>query len=58
MPVTIGELTAEVIAEADARRTASVPPPNDEHNDIATVRAGLLAIARQALRTCAEDFDD
>ena len=58
MPVTIGELTTEVIAEPDAHHGDGDPAPNDDHNDMNRVRKGLAAIARQALRTCAEDFDD
>jgi hypothetical protein len=58
MSVTIGDLTTEVIAEPDVRPAESEPATTDQPGQLAAVRARLSAIARQALRTRAEGFDD
>ena len=58
MPVTIGELTTEVIAEPDTRGSDSDHAPDDKQKDAVAVQSSLVAIARRALRTSAEDFDD
>ncbi len=58
MPVTIGELTTDVIAEAGDGSAPSAPAPHDDQKDATSVRARLAVIARQVLRTRAEGFDD
>ncbi len=57
MPVTIGELTTEVVTEADVPtgNARSRPEPSP---DVSVVRADLAARALQRLRTRAEGFDD
>jgi len=57
MPVTIGELTTDVIAEAEQAAAAAETPDKPE-NDAAAVRARIAATAGQTLRTRAEGFDD
>ena len=58
MPLTIGQLTTEVIAETDAEsapapgRGGSTPEQRQE------TRATLAALGRQKMRTRAEGFDD
>ena len=58
MPVTIGELTTEVIAESDARESDTDSTAENNEKDAANVQAALAAMARRARRTCADDFDD
>jgi len=57
MSVTVGEITSEVIVEPD-RQLAGGSVPLNQLKDLATVRTELAAIARIALRTRAEGFDD
>jgi hypothetical protein len=57
MPVTIGNLTTEVVAEADEQAAADAGS-GDTPDQRQTVRAELAALARQAMRTRAEGFDD
>jgi hypothetical protein len=57
MPVTIGNLTTEVVAEADEQAAADAGN-GDTPDQRQTVRAELAALARQAMRTRAEGFDD
>jgi hypothetical protein len=57
MPVTIGELTTDVIAEAE-QAAASAETPEKPENEAAAIRARLAAVAGQTLRTRAEGFDD
>jgi hypothetical protein len=59
MPLTIGQLTTEVIAETDSEsapapgaRGGSTPEQRQE------TRATLAALGRQKMRTRAEGFDD
>ena len=57
MPVTIGELSTEVIAEGDApsgATGAAADPPQQ----LAAIRAQMAAVARDTTRTRAEGFDD
>ena len=59
MPLTIGQLTPEVVAEADGQTTADAggggtAMPEQQQ----AIRADLAALARQAMRTRAEGFDD
>ena len=58
MPVTIGDLTTDVIAETEQTAAAAAGPPEQPENDAAVIRARLAAIAGQAMRTRAEGFDD
>lgn len=57
MSVTVGEVTSEVIVEPD-RQLAGGSAPLNQPKDLATVRTELAGIARIALRTRAEGFDD
>ena len=57
MPVTIGELTTDVIAEAE-QIAATAETPDRPENDPAAIRARLAAMAGQTSRTRAEGFDD
>jgi hypothetical protein len=60
MPLTIGELTTEVIAESPTPGDAPAPAsaPAGAASDPQAVRAGLAALASELLRTRAEGFDD
>jgi hypothetical protein len=58
MPLTIGQLTTEVIAEADAQNTIGTNPGPAPTPDQQAIRAQLAALAHQAMRTRAEGFDD
>ena len=57
MSVTIGEITSEVIVEPE-RQLGGGTAPITQPKDLATIRIELAAIARLALRTRAEGFDD
>jgi hypothetical protein len=57
MPVTIGAMTAEVVAEPD-NAPAAEGPAKEGAIDVAAIRTTLATIARQAMRTRAEGFDD
>jgi len=57
MPVTIGNLTTEVVAEADEQAAADAGS-GETPDQRQTIRAELAALARQAMRTRAEGFDD
>jgi hypothetical protein len=58
VPVSIGNLTADVVVEPDgnAGAGAAMPPEPTERQE--HVRAELTALAREAMRTRAEGFDD
>ena len=58
MPLSIGELTTEVIAEGATSGDAAGPPSPDAPKDPQTVRTELSALARELMRTRAEGFDD
>ncbi|MEI6668465.1 MAG: hypothetical protein WCP29_09940 [Acidobacteriota bacterium] len=57
MPVTIGELTTEVIAEADTPAGDATAHPRDP-SETAGLRAELAALLDHRVRTRAEGFDD
>jgi hypothetical protein len=57
MPLTIANLTTEVIAEADDQAVADAGGGEAQEQREA-IRATLAALARQATRTRAEGFDD
>jgi hypothetical protein len=57
MPVTVGEISNEVIVESDQQLTGGAQPMI-QPKQIATIRSELASIARIALRTRAEGFDD
>jgi len=57
MPLTIGNLTTEVVAEGDEQAAADVGGA-DAPEERQAIRAELAALARQATRTRAEGFDD
>lgn len=58
MPVSIGELKTEVVAEGSPQAFDARPSAGDKPQSLAEVRAQLAALARRTLRTCAEGFDD
>lgn len=58
MPVTIGELTTEVVAEGGAPAAGTTPAPVDTGISLSGIRGDLAALARLAMRTRAEGFDD
>ena len=58
MPITIGHLTTDVIAEPDNPPSAAGPATAEGSKDAGAVRTDLAAISRQAMRTRAEGFDD
>lgn len=58
MPVIINQFETEVIAESDARATGATPAATGGQQDDEAIRATLASIARDALRTRAEGFDD
>lgn len=57
MPITVNELTTEIIAEP-AQQLGGAPPSADTANDLTSARAELAAVARLDLRIRAEGFDD
>jgi len=57
MPITVNELTTEIVAEP-AQQLDGAPPSADTAKDLTSVRAALAAIVRLDLRTRAEGFDD
>jgi hypothetical protein len=57
MPVTIDELTTEVIAES-GHQSGGDQPSTNESKPPAAIYAELAAIMRLDLRTRAEGFDD
>jgi hypothetical protein len=57
MSVTVGEISNEVIVEPDQQLTGGAQPMF-QPKQIATIRTELASIARIALRTRAEGFDD
>jgi hypothetical protein len=57
MPVTVDELTTEVIAES-APQLGSDQPSTSESKAPTAIHAELAAIMRLDLRTRAEGFDD
>jgi len=58
MPVTIGQLTTEIVVQPEEPPAGAAAAPEARSEDIASARARLAAIVRQALRTRAEGFDD
>ena len=58
MPITIGHLTTDVIAEPDNPPSAAGPEAPEGSKGTGAVRTDLAAISRQAMRTRAEGFDD
>jgi len=56
MPVTISELTTEVIAERDAHLPPAAGPGDAQAT--APTRSQIAAIVRDETRTRAEGFDD
>jgi hypothetical protein len=58
MPVTIGHLTTDVIAEPDDPPSSAGPAEPEGSNNTGAVRVNLAAISRQAMRTRSEGFDD
>jgi hypothetical protein len=58
MPVSIGNLTADVVVEPDGNAGAGATPAPPPAERQASVRAELTALAREAMRTRAEGFDD
>jgi hypothetical protein len=58
MPVTIGELTTEVIAEGTAPTAEPAPAPAESAPRASSLRGELAALERLAMRTSAEGFDD
>ena len=58
MPVTIGHLTTDVIAEPDNPPSAAGPEAAEGSKDTGAVRTNLAAMSRQAMSTRAEGFDD
>jgi hypothetical protein len=58
MPLSIGELTTDVIAEGASPEASSAPASTDAAKDPQSVRAELSAVARDLMRTRAEGFDD
>ena len=59
MPLTIGQLTTEVVAEADGQTAADAGSGGSGMPEQRqAIRADLAALARQAMRTRAEGFDD
>ncbi|MBZ5558144.1 MAG: hypothetical protein LAO77_12795 [Acidobacteriia bacterium] len=58
MPVTIGELTTEVIAEDAAPAASAGAAAGDEPQHLTMIRAQMAAVARETMRTRAEGFDD
>jgi hypothetical protein len=59
MPLTIGHLTTEVIAEPDARGADDPPAPaRDAPEQVAAMRRELAVMVRNEMRTRAERFDD
>jgi hypothetical protein len=57
MPVTVNELTTEVMVETSQQMGAATPAP-EQKKDLAQVRMELALIMRLDLRTRAEGFDD
>jgi hypothetical protein len=57
MPITVNELTTEIIAEP-GQQMGGAPPSADTAKELTSVRAELAAIARLDLRLRAEGFDD
>jgi hypothetical protein len=57
MPITVNELTTEIIAEP-AQQLGGAPPSADTAKDLTSARAELAAVARLDLRIRAESFDD
>ena len=57
MPITVNELTTEIIAEP-GQQMGGAPPSADTAKELTGVRAELAAIARLDLRLRAEGFDD
>ena len=57
MSVTVGEITSEVIVEPERQLGGGAQAAN-QPKDLATIRTELAAIARLALRTRADGFDD
>jgi len=57
MPITVNELTTEIIAEP-GQQLGGAPPSADTAKDLTNARAELAAIARIDLRLRAEGFDD
>jgi hypothetical protein len=57
MPITVNELTTEIIAEP-GQQLGGEPPSADTAKEPTSVRAELAAIARLDLRIRAEGFDD
>ena len=57
MPVTVGEISSEVIVEADQQLAGGAQTMN-QPRQLASIRTELAAIARIALRTRADGFDD
>ena len=58
MPITIGQLTTEIVTQPEEPPAAAAAAPEARPDEIASARTKLAAIARQALRTRAEGFDD
>ncbi len=58
MPLTIGQLTTEVIAQTDGQTTAETGGGGAPTPEQQAIRADLAALARRAMRTRAEGFDD
>jgi hypothetical protein len=60
MPLTIGELTTEVIADSATAGDAAAPAPapGGAARDPQAERAALADLARDLMRTRAEGFDD
>ena len=58
MPIDIGEITTEIIAEPEERPVPATPPDEHAPAQLAAVRTQVAELARQILRTRAEGFDD
>jgi hypothetical protein len=57
MPMTVNELTTEVIVETGQQMGAATPAA-EQKKDLAKMRTELAMIMRLDLRTRAESFDD
>jgi hypothetical protein len=58
MPLSIGQVTAEVVAEADEQSAADAGGGSETPEQRQAIRADLASLARQSMRTRAEGFDD
>ena len=58
MPITIGQVTTEIVARPEEAPAPAAAPAATQATQLATVRAQMAAIARQIMRTRAQGFDD